>query len=472
MDSTTDPIVSDVSTDSVRDLELAAAFDSLNGLIDWPQVDEIMPLGPATIYTASITLWLLVYQGMHPRASLSEAVLHLINHQPEHLPSNKRLRDGTLSEATGSYSQARKRLTMQVTEWFAGEVSRLLIDASPKTLGGQRVYTIDGSTLILAPEPALRKAYPPASNQHGTAVFPVALIVMAHELSSGCALIPQIGAMYGPNAVSETALVPKLMAQMPPRSVVLADANFGIFWVAHEAHRQGHNFLLRMTASRFRSLQKWAQLIDEGKTAGGLNWKTYQYTWKPSRQERRKHPDLPIDACLSVKLHQVELRGGKALSIVADVTLSCEEAAAVYQQRGDIETDIENFKVVLDGEHIRARTVPMFHKELLTSFVGYNLVCQFRRQAAKLAQVKPRRLSFTRVWTTFREFLINTRLTDSILARKQFDLALHYASRMKLPNRPGRVYPREAYRQTHKSHGFKKRKSRDENKKTDEKPAS
>jgi hypothetical protein len=135
----------------------------------------------------------------------------------------------------------------------------------------------------------------------------------------------------------------------------------------------------------------------------------------------------------------------------------------VYRLRGDIETDIGNFKVVLDGEHIRSRTVPIFHKELLTSFVGYNLVCQFRRQAAKLAHVKPRRLSFTRVWTTFREFLINTPLTDSILARKQFDIALHYASRMKLPNRPNRNYPREAYRQTHKSHGFLKRKPRDEN---------
>ena len=460
MDETTDGCVSFVSSDLARDLELAAAFNSLEALIDWPRIDEIMPLGSATVYTASITLWLLVYQGMHPRASLSEAVLHLINHRPKHLPENKRLQDGTLSEGTGSYSQARKRLTMEVTEWFAGEVSRLLIAAAPATLGDQRVYFFDGSTITLAPEPALRRAFPPASNQHGTAVFPVVLVVMAHELSSGCALIPQIGAMYGPNALSETAMVPGLIAQMPPRSIVLADANFGIFSVAYAAHREGHNFLLRMTASRFRSLQKWAQLMDEGKATNGLAWKTYQHTWNPSRADRAKHPDLPREASLTVMLHEIELAGGKTLLIVTDVKQSCQEVADVYRLRGDIETDIGNFKVVLDGEHIRSRTVPMFRKELLTSFVGYNLVCQFRRQAAKLAQVKPRRLSFTRIWTTFREFLINTPLTDSAHARKQFDIALHYASRMKLPNRPGRNYPREAYRQTHKSHGFLKRKKR------------
>lgn len=448
---------SDALSHSARDLELTAALAFLESSVDWRRPDEMMPLGPATVYTASVTLWLLVYQGIHPRGSLSEAVQYLINHRPQHIPDNKRLRDGTLSEATGAYSQARNRLTIEVTEWFAGEVSRLLIDAAPATFAGQRVFFFDGSTITLTPEPALRKVYPPASNQYGIATFPVVLIVMAHELSSGCALLPQIGAMYGPNAVSETSLVAELISQMPPRSIVLADANFGIFSVAHAAQQKGQNFLLRMTPVRFQSLRKRARPIREGKTAAGLTWKSYEHTWKPSPADRQKHPDLPAEASLTVTLHEIAIPGGKILSIVTDLTQSTEEIAEVYRQRGDIETDIRNFKVVLDGEHIRSRTVPMFHKELLTSFVAYNLVCQFRRQAGKLAKIKPRRLSFTRVWTTFREFLINTPLTDPTTARQQFDRALYYAARMKLPNRPGRNYPREAYRQTHKSMAFLKR---------------
>ena len=43
---------------------------------------------------------------------------------------------------------------------------------------------------------------------------------------------------------------------------------------------------------------------------------------------------------------------------------------------------------------------------MLTSIVAYNLVVQFRRQAAKLADVAPRRLSFTGVWNTFDSFLL------------------------------------------------------------------
>ena len=38
--------------------------------------------------------------------------------------------------------------------------------------------------------------------------------------------------------------------------------------------------------------------------------------------------------------------------------------------------------------------------------VAYNLVAQFRRQAAKLANIEPRRLSFKGVWTTFRSCLL------------------------------------------------------------------
>ncbi len=34
------------------------------------------------------------------------------------------------------------------------------------------------------------------------------------------------------------------------------------------------------------------------------------------------------------------------------------------------------------------------------------LTAQFRRQAAKLASVEPRRLSFSGVWTSFREILL------------------------------------------------------------------
>ena len=65
-----------------------------------------------------------------------------------------------------------------------------------------------------------------------------------------------------------------------------------------------------------------------------------------------------------------------------------------------------DIKVTMDAENIQAESVVMMLKELFTSIVAYNLIAQFRRQAAKLAGVAPRRLSFTRGWTSFRDRLL------------------------------------------------------------------
>ena len=82
-----------------------------------------------------------------------------------------------------------------------------------------------------------------------------------------------------------------------------------------------------------------------------------------------------------------------------------------YRHCGDV--DIRNLKVVLNTERIQVRSVEMFHKELLTSLVAYNLVTQFRRQAAALLAQPLRRMSFKSTWTTFNIFLWSSQAQDS-----------------------------------------------------------
>lgn len=124
-----------------------------------------------------------------------------------------------------------------------------------------------------------------------------------------------------------------------------------------------------------------------------------------------------------------------------------------------MEHDIRDVKVTLDMENIRATSVEMVKKELLTSLVAYNLVIQFRRQAAKLANVAPRRLSFTGVWNTFESFLLTQPQCSAAEWTFRFEAALKIASRDKLPNRPGRSYPRKAHPRRQKSTKFMKQQS-------------
>ncbi|QDU52261.1 transposase [Gimesia panareensis] len=288
-----------------------------------------------------------------------------------------------------------------------------------------------------------------------TRVWPVALLVVAHELSSGAALVPEVGAMYGPEAVSETALIDNCLAQMPSDSIVMADAGYGIFSVAHKVQQADLSFLFRLSKQRFDRLRKTATLVAEG-----VNWKTWSSQWQPSPSERKKHPDLPADAMLSVQLHEFETDEGKPLYLVTSLDKSVEMLSDLYARRTDVETDICNIKVVLDTENIRARSVEMFHKELMISMVAYNLVVQFRRQAAELVKVPPRRMSFKKTWTTFQIFLMSSMYTTAAEWRARYRFALGIAMQDKLPNRPGRKYPREAYRRRPKSNHFKRREKR------------
>ena len=172
--------------------------------------------------------------------------------------------------------------------------------------------------------------------------------------------------------------------------------------MAHAVVGEGHQILFRLTKSRFNSLVRQATLLEEwaGQT-------TYRLLWKPGVKDRQSNPDLPADAALEVLLHQVPL-ANDTLYLVTTLRVRSDQAGEYYARRYDVEHDIRDVKVTLklNTENIRAKSVEMVKKELLTSLVAYNLVVQFRRQAAKLAHVAPRRLSFTGVWNTFDSFLL------------------------------------------------------------------
>ena len=457
MDAHRNVVKSSVPVDPVLDLEFDKAFAFLRTLVDFAEAERRHPSRDNAVYTTSVILWMLVFQRLNPEVSLEAAVKQLIENPPDFIPDNVRVTEGTLSTNTGAYSQARKRMPTEAARWFAERVSRSLIEVTPPSLGTRRVYTIDGTTITLAPEPELKKWFPPASYQHGVGAFPVALLVVAHELASGAALVPEIGAMYGPQAVSETSLIDQVLAQLPPDSVVMADAGFGIFTVAYAAQQAGHKHVLRLTPVRFEALRRVATLESEDEIT-----KTWTLTCRPTAPVRRSHPELPKNAQLEVRLHAIYIHETLTLYLVSDLPDSAEALADLYERRTDVEIDIRNLKVVLGTETIRAQSREMFLTELLTSHVAYNLVIQFRRQAAALAKLPPRRLSFKRLWTTFRVFLLSSLIRDPTRdpahCRERYRLALHHAQRDKLPNRPDRHFAREAYKKRPKHNHFKTRK--------------
>ena len=443
-----------MATDSPNQ-KLSAAYELLKQWTDIGEADSFEELGAAAVYKTSVVLWMMLFQRLNPKASLKDAVLHFIETAPDELKTNKRLREGTLSTKSSSYSDARQRLSLKAALWFEQRVSSSIVDSTTPTFNGQRVILIDGSTFTLAPVAELQKEYPPASNQYGEGVWPIAYVVLAHELSSGAALPPEIGAMYGPNAISETRLAQSLIKRLPLNSIIMADAGYGIFSVAYHAQLNGHNFVLRLKKDRFNRIRKSAELVNS--TA---NSKSYRVQWTPSPKERATNPDLPQDCVISAMIHELKI-GEESLYIVEDVGASTKQLRDLYWKRNDIEVDIRNIKLVIGTEEIRAQSKEMFLKEFAMSMVAYNLTTQLRRQAALIANCEPRELSFTGVWSVYRNMLQGIEVSDSNQWIERLERALRYASQQKLPNRPGRSYPREAYTRRPKTTHFQKRKKPD-----------
>lgn len=423
--------------------ELAGAIRSLTDFFRDGEIDQLQPTGPAAVYTSSVTLWMLVLQRLASGSTLNEVVKDFIANRPEFCPENRRLDEGTLSESSGAYAGARKRIDLATIRYLYNRVLVSVADKpAPFQFRPRQTFLLDGTTITLAPTDQLRKKYPPATNQHGETVWPIMLLLVAHDMHNGTAILPEVGRMYGGKGDSEALLAERILKRLPAESIVMADAGFGIFRVAYHCLQEKHDFLFRLTTQRFSSLIKRAELVEE-------RWKkrVWKLTWRPTAKDRKSCPGIGKDAVLNVTIHEIEIGDcGEQLYLVTSLGEDSETLAERYRSRYDVETDIKEIKVMLNTENIRAQSDEMVMKELYTSLIAYNLLIQFRRQAALRSGVEPRRLSFTEVLNTYNSFLkfdLSIRSAEACVDR--FEQALSMASRCKIPNRPGRSYKRAAH---------------------------
>lgn len=428
------------------DAELADAVARFHALVD-PAAVHAHPraaVADNAVYTPWVVVWLLVHQRLHGNASLADAVAAFARLAPalppDAVPPNRRIAGGTLSANTGGYSVARSRLAAEVPEWVADTVAETLIAAAPPTVAGRRAFVLDGTSLQLPPTAELTAAFPPAGRVgKGTTVGPVARLAVAHEMASGCVLRPEVGAMYGPERVSEQVLAIRLLDRLPPRSVAVGDRNFGVFGFVHAAEARGIGVIVRLTETRFAKLVR-------GGTARGPGW--WRVCWTPSRDDRRTFADLPPDAEVWADVYEVTAANGTVLRLVSTVSVGAATAAAIYKRRGDGETDIRDAKCTLDLRGLRGKSADVIRKELAAGAVAHNLVAQVRRLAASAAGVAPRRLGFAGVRSLVGGMLLDHPPGTAAEWVGWFERVLRAAVQRAVPKRPGRSYPRVARRPT------------------------
>lgn len=121
--------------------------------------------------------------------------------------------------------------------------------------------------------------------------------------------------------------------------------------------------------------------------------------------------------------------------------ISCEELAAVYARRWNIEVDFRTLKATMNMDVLRCLTPAMVAKEIAVYFLTYNLVRWAMVRAAQLAHISARELGFAgarRLICTFAGHLRRRTYADADYLAATL---LKRIGRCRLPKRPDRVEP-------------------------------
>src|SRR5262249_32666042 len=151
----------------------------------------------------------------------------------------------------------------------------------------------------------------------------------------------------------------------------------------------------------------------------------WRLNWRPSKAERRKHPELPEDAQLSGWLMAQEgehpEQGELTLYLFSTEEMGNEQAAATYGRRWGVGRDIRDLKQTLLLWELQGRGEGMVGKEVAMAAVAFNLVNQTRRLAAGRAGVQPRRLSFKGTWSILKALGLGLCELDPSRWQAEFD---------------------------------------------------
>ena len=396
-------------------------------------------------------MWLLVQQRLEGGAPLGAAVLELLRGlPPEFWPRPcKRIRDWQQhgkapSSHTGAYNQARQALPLLVVQRSCDRIFQELIAQlkHSSTESSRRAFLLDGSSMRMAHSPELCRQYPPGSNQHGAGHWPLLRILVAHDLQTGLAMRPEWGPMHGPEAVSEQRLLEKAIERLPAGSVVVGDANFGVFSVGWATAQRQYPVVLRLTTARARRLAA-------GALHDGID---REVVWKPSAHELKHHPEIPSDAQIRGRLivRQVQPDNGAKPFLLALFTTLPDpenEILDLYGQRWNIETDLRTLKRNLHLDQFTCSSPDMVAKEIEMAMAAYNLVRAITCQASEQSGMPPRGYSFTqvqRIVQTFAPLIAAAKNTRE--SKRIFDQMMRYVQQAKLPRRRKRpTYPREIW---------------------------
>jgi hypothetical protein len=248
---------------------------------------------------------------------------------------------------------------------------------------GWRLVSLDGSTMDVADEQGNEEAFGRPGASRGSSAYPQFRFVSLVE--SGTHVL--FGTRMGPYATSENTLAKDVLGALDSGMLCLADRGFFGFEMWQQALATQAQLLWRCKKNmRFACEQRLAD--------GSYLSRTY-----PSERDRRQQSNS-----IPVRVIEYRLQGVadaepiyRLVTSVLDAQQApADELAALYHERWEIETALDELKTHLRGARIvlRSKTAELVRQEFYGLLMAHFAVRALMHEAALKANVDPDRLSF------------------------------------------------------------------------------
>ena len=387
----------------------------------------------AIVYTTAVTLWAFLLQVLHAKEqrSCAAAVARVVvlcvalGREP-------------CSDDTGAYCRARVRLPLALISCATYQVADQAETQVPEAWLWKRrhVHLLDGTTVSTPDTASLQAKFPQPSAQKPGLGFPLIRLVVLLSLTTamvqGMAMGPYAGKETG-----ETALFRQLFDRLKRGDVVLADRYFCSYFMIALLSALGVDVVFRLHHLRRRTFQQGHDHV--------LTW------WRPIRPDWMD-PEAYERMPQSIEVREVHVQinqpGFRVRSLILATTLldadaySGDDLAELYHQRWLVELDIRTLKITLGMDVLRCKTPDMVVKEIWTCLLAYNLIRQRILQAALLAELSPRQISFTAAMQKIAASWQAILFGDEEHVRTLIETHLRDLTTHRIGDRPDRVEPR------------------------------
>lgn len=246
-----------------------------------------------------------------------------------------------------------------------------------------RLVSLDGSTLDVADTAENEKAFGRPGSGRGKSAFPKLRLVSLLE----CGTHVLWGAQMDQYATGEVTLADKVVESLRPGMVCLADRLFFSYKLWQKAAGTGADLLWRV---------KQDQRLEMEKRLPDGSYLSHTYA---SRTDRNHHRNGIAVRVIEYRLQEVP--GSEALyrlgtTILDHTQAPAHELAALYHERWEIETSLDELKTHLRGAQIvlRSKTPELVTQEFYGLLMTHYAIRSLMHEAALKAGEDPDRLSF------------------------------------------------------------------------------